>query len=616
PYSIWGYYRTDFAEAAWKDRFKVTQFNGEKANVESFRGHEVPWNREGVIVINSSGGAHEWSVGGGGGTPDDFPVGGPVAIHVTHSGTAAGVYDTDTLAGRAIWGGAYWYFGSTAEPFLTSFQPSRYFAPRLANGAPFSATFRQRSAQNFYLPWRLMIVGDPLFCLREKAPERKPLDLEKTPLAGAEDVTGANAAAFGDAAAGLPTWKARLRRARWCGDRAAAAAVLKQWPKEAAPDGEALAMLLEEDVLAGDAAGAEARWAAASDEAKKTYAARIYARYGSASLMDKALEAKDFAQVLAHFTAMLTTGPARNFTDRWLDKAVALAFEKKEEAACMAWLNDRSADAALADFKGAFAVRIGRLKNDALYKKEKWTDEDKKEAFANLTELLKAEKDANKVAAAVEALGDACQAKLEKASSETFAKDVAALFAEESEQGKALKAALETYASKRTLFKDWLFLGAFTAQEAGAPDKVAPQGKPDFAAAFKDGDRELKWARLFKPEDSGIVDLAAALKPNENCFAYAAAALKVEKDAEGTLMIGSDDGVTVWLDGKEIHKNPAARGVKIDEDRVRVKLAAGTHTLLLRVDQGGGGWGFCLRVADKAGKGALAGVTLACPETK
>lgn len=602
PKSIWGQYRMDFAETAWKDRMQVTHFAGEKASIETFRGRMLPWNRDELVIVNSSGGPFEWSVGGGGGTPEDFPAGGPATIHVTHSGTAGEIYNPDTIAGRALWGGAFWYFGSTAEPFLTSFQPSAYFAGRLASGAPFSATFRQRTAQNFWMPWRLMIAGDPLFCLREKAPERTPWPGAKpheTP--AGED---------------LAAWKARLRLARWQGRRATAGEIAAKWPEAVAPDAEAFAMLIEEALQAGDAAGAIARWKAADAGARKHYAARTYARYAAGSLMDQALAAGTPDALQAHFSALLETLPARNFVDRWLEKTHALARAKNAEPAFETWVNACAAAPELEALKPAFAARLTTLKNEALYKKDKWTAEDCSAAMAVFENLVKAEKNPQRVHPAIEALAAAYLAKVEGAQHEAFVKDLTGRFKADSPESKLVAGGLELVEARRALFKDWQILGAFTDAEAGAWARVGPaEGRtaPDYTRVFKEGEREIKWTRPLNAAGTGIVDLLALLKPNENCYAYAAATVLVEKDCEGLLLLGSDDGITVWLDGREIHRNPAQRGVKPDEDRVKLKLTAGAHALVLRIDQGGGGWGFCARISDASGAKPLPGVTLKCP---
>jgi hypothetical protein len=43
--------------------------------------------------------------------------------------------------------------------------------------------------------------------------------------------------------------------------------------------------------------------------------------------------------------------------------------------------------------------------------------------------------------------------------------------------------------------------------------------------------------------------------------------------------------------------------MKFDQDAVEVELAEGKNTILLKISQGGGGWGFCARVSDKSGIG-------------
>src|SRR4029077_1339404 len=112
--------------------------------------------------------------GNGPGTTEDFPIGVPCAIHIVYSGSAAALYEnTENIAYRALWGGAFWYLGSTAEPFLDAFQPPFIAGSRMAPGVPLTACFRQRASQNRWYPWRLAIMGDPQFCLRDKPAKRK-----------------------------------------------------------------------------------------------------------------------------------------------------------------------------------------------------------------------------------------------------------------------------------------------------------------------------------------------------------------------------------------------------------------------------------------------------------
>jgi hypothetical protein len=67
------------------------------------------------------------------------------------------------------------------------------------------------------------------------------------------------------------------------------------------------------------------------------------------------------------------------------------------------------------------------------------------------------------------------------------------------------------------------------------------------------------------------------------------------------LLIGSDDGVKVWLNGELVHNNHAHRGLTLDQDRVRVKLRKGINWLLVKVENGGGDWALAVRVRDADG---------------
>jgi hypothetical protein len=65
--------------------------------------------------------------------------------------------------------------------------------------------------------------------------------------------------------------------------------------------------------------------------------------------------------------------------------------------------------------------------------------------------------------------------------------------------------------------------------------------------------------------------------------------------------LGADDAVKVWLNGALIHAKNVARPVTPWEDQVDIVLPQGVSTLLLKVVQGGGGWGACARIRTRDG---------------
>lgn len=82
---------------------------------------------------------------------------------------------------------------------------------------------------------------------------------------------------------------------------------------------------------------------------------------------------------------------------------------------------------------------------------------------------------------------------------------------------------------------------------------------------------------------------------------YARSVLHVEDEQPATLELGADDAVKVWLNGELIHSNLAFRSVKRADDKVKIQLRKGANTLLLKIVQSDGGWGFTAAIKDQEG---------------
>ena len=93
-------------------------------------------------------------------------------------------------------------------------------------------------------------------------------------------------------------------------------------------------------------------------------------------------------------------------------------------------------------------------------------------------------------------------------------------------------------------------------------------------------------------DSRGVVALHSQLKPNEDCHAFAATKLRCEKPIETHLLIGTNDGCYVWLNGKLIHSRPGKRYFAHNGDRVPVSLKEGDNLLVLLVMQAGRYWLF------------------------
>lgn len=149
----------------------------------------------------------------------------------------------------------------------------------------------------------------------------------------------------------------------------------------------------------------------------------------------------------------------------------------------------------------------------------------------------------------------------------------------------------------------WWIVGPFDLGKENENWKadLVNESKIDLAAAYPAGARDLPWKQVVTKSPQGVVNLINELAAAERCVAYAYAEIEVDKEMPAVLRIGSDDGVRAWVNGERVWDNWADRGLTVDQDQPPVTLQAGKNTLLLKIQQGGGGWAFCLRVTTPDG---------------
>jgi hypothetical protein len=182
------------------------------------------------------------------------------------------------------------------------------------------------------------------------------------------------------------------------------------------------------------------------------------------------------------------------------------------------------------------------------------------------------------------------------------------------------------------VIRDWLVLGPLpspvsipsaqdsAANRAAMADLLAKTALPNEALlAPAEGQKvefagkTLAWRRVRLGALADEVDLNKVFGgENANAGAYAVAYLDSPKEVnDATLLLGTDDGVVVYLNGERVWSVDRIRGVAADEDTVKnVRLKKGRNVLLVKVGQGVGGWGLTARVepAEAAGDAARAGV--------
>ncbi len=145
-----------------------------------------------------------------------------------------------------------------------------------------------------------------------------------------------------------------------------------------------------------------------------------------------------------------------------------------------------------------------------------------------------------------------------------------------------------------SFIQDWVVCGPY--RQAGVTGAKAvfdiPFG-PEKAA------EEVEWRSVPRADH---VNFTGLFPGQDDCVAYLRTEIIAPSDCEGALLMGSDDGVKAWLNGKVVHGNNVDRGELVDQDSAPISLKKGTNELLLKITQGGGGWSACARFVGQDGK--------------
>lgn len=107
---------------------------------------------------------------------------------------------------------------------------------------------------------------------------------------------------------------------------------------------------------------------------------------------------------------------------------------------------------------------------------------------------------------------------------------------------------------------------------------------------------------VMKVGKNGMMDFVGKFNPDELVVAYAATYVYSAKRQNVPLLLGSDDGVKVFLNGKESYRKLVIRSAEPDADKILLPLRKGWNTLLLKIENNLGGYGFYARLLD-TGKG-------------
>ncbi len=151
----------------------------------------------------------------------------------------------------------------------------------------------------------------------------------------------------------------------------------------------------------------------------------------------------------------------------------------------------------------------------------------------------------------------------------------------------------------KNFVRRWYLAGTFDNKNGEGFDRVyGPETEPfDPKQTFRGMGGDVVWRRVEVPSGAVTKD-GNFFATNDDIVVYAYCEIDAPEAMAATAYAGSDDGIKVWINGELVHRNPPRRPLVPDQDRFAVNLRQGRNTILLKVDQGGGPWGFAFRIAD------------------
>jgi len=150
-------------------------------------------------------------------------------------------------------------------------------------------------------------------------------------------------------------------------------------------------------------------------------------------------------------------------------------------------------------------------------------------------------------------------------------------------------------ADKAAVVQDWHVAGPFPNPNEGKGLDIAypPEKTVDLQATYDGKNKQkIKWKKMTAQQ---VRDLSAAW-PQEDVVIYGYATIESDADKLVELRVGSDDGEKTWLNGRQVLRVAQRRGVNPDQDRALVRLKKGRNTLLIKVEQGKGQYGFTAKI--------------------
>jgi len=168
----------------------------------------------------------------------------------------------------------------------------------------------------------------------------------------------------------------------------------------------------------------------------------------------------------------------------------------------------------------------------------------------------------------------------------------------------AVRGDLQAVFSSPSPVRKWHVVGGFGKD---GPDgrqnlpKFDPAAAPDLTAKYPTGDKDklIGWREVTSNDPAGRFEGSNTFGGNSALWGLAYAPIESELDTDSTLVLGSDDQLTVWVNGAQAYDFQGDRGWDADQGKAKVKLKKGTNHLWVLNGNTGGGWAFSVQISQR-----------------
>jgi hypothetical protein len=156
----------------------------------------------------------------------------------------------------------------------------------------------------------------------------------------------------------------------------------------------------------------------------------------------------------------------------------------------------------------------------------------------------------------------------------------------------------------RKYIQEWYLIGPFPNERKSEEERLGldmvypPEKEIDLNKSYLGADsQQVKW-QLYKTPETGRFQLWDKVNPYELVVVYALTYVYSPADQILPLLLGSDDGVKVFLNDETIHRKLLVRISEPDQDIIPLKLTKGWNKLLIKIENNFGGYAFFARIKD------------------